>query len=68
MNENQCRALEHVRDTCAMLESFLTTHPNDRPAERVRSATFEQLADDLLDAITAARNVGVPDHRIFDSM
>ena len=69
MNDDQRRSLEQVRDTCAMLDSFLTTHPSDRPPpESVRSATFEQLTDDLLDAVTAAQNAGVPEHRIFDSM
>ncbi|MDH6287230.1 hypothetical protein [Rhodococcus opacus] len=68
MNDDQRRALEHLRDTCVMLHSFLTTHPSDRPPERVRSATFEQLTDDLLDAVTAAQNAGVPEQRIFDSM
>ena len=51
-----------------MLHSFLTTHPSDRPPELVRSATFEQLTDDLLDAVTAAQNAGIPEQRIFDSM
>lgn len=68
MNDEQRRALERVRDTCALLDSFLTTHPSDRPPERVRSATFEQLTDDLLDAVTTAQSAGVPEHRIFDSM
>ena len=51
MNNDQRRALEQRTDTCVMLRSFLTTHPSDRPPERVRSATFEQLTDDLLDAV-----------------
>ncbi|MFZ2174729.1 MAG: hypothetical protein WAW17_11975 [Rhodococcus sp. (in: high G+C Gram-positive bacteria)] len=68
MNDDQRRALERVHDACAMLHSFLTTHPSDRPPERVRSVTFAQLTDDLLDAVTAAETAGVPEHRIFDSM
>ncbi|CAG7633497.1 hypothetical protein SIM91_44075 [Rhodococcus opacus] len=68
MNDDQRRALERVRDTCTMLHSFLTTHPSDRPPERVRSDTFAQLTDDLFDAVTAAQTAGIPEHRIFDSM
>ncbi|TQC43014.1 hypothetical protein EEB14_45460 [Rhodococcus sp. WS4] len=68
MNQDQRRALEQVRDTCAMLHSFMNTDPGDPPRERVRSATFQQLTDDLLDAVTAAESAGVPEHLIFDSM
>ncbi|MFC0447391.1 hypothetical protein [Rhodococcus jostii] len=68
MNQDQRRALEQVRDTCAMLHSFMNTDLRDRPRERVRSATFQQLTDDLLDAVTAAESAGVPEHLIFDSM
>ncbi|MFC9769455.1 hypothetical protein [Rhodococcus jostii] len=68
MNEEQRRALERVRDTCALLHTFLSIHPGDPPPERVRSATFAQLTDDLMDAVAAAQTVGVPEGRIFDSM
>ncbi|MBC2638136.1 MULTISPECIES: hypothetical protein [unclassified Rhodococcus (in: high G+C Gram-positive bacteria)] len=73
MNQNQRRALEQVRDTCAMLHSFMDTDvmdtdAGDQPLQRVLSATFQQLTDDLLDAVTAAESAGVPEHLIFDSM
>ncbi|MGW4341051.1 hypothetical protein ACWEK5_51235 [Rhodococcus koreensis] len=68
MNQDQRRALERVRDTCAVLHCFMNTDPGDPPRERVRSATFRQLADDLLDAVTAAETAGVPEYLIFDSM
>jgi len=37
MNQDQRRALERVRDTCAVLHSFMNTDPGDPPRERVRS-------------------------------
>ncbi|RZL77411.1 MAG: hypothetical protein EOP32_25045 [Rhodococcus sp. (in: high G+C Gram-positive bacteria)] len=68
MNQDERRALERVRDTCALLHGFMNTDPGDPPRERVRTATFQQLTDDLLDAVTAAETAGVPERLIFDGM
>ena len=68
MNEEQSRALEQVRDTYAVLHSFFDTTPNSPLPEPIRLATFRQLTDELMDAVSSAKLAGVPEHIIFESM
>ncbi|CAG7639684.1 hypothetical protein SIM91_03620 [Rhodococcus opacus] len=60
-------ALEHVRDTYAVLRTFMRADNTGVPA-RVWRDTYRQLTGDLMNAVGAARTAGVPEHVIFDCM
>jgi hypothetical protein len=69
MNAEQRHALEQVRDTCAVLHSFMgTTDHTRRVPVMVWYDTYEQLTSELIDAVVGAQLAGVPEHVIFDSM
>nr|WP_271209154.1 hypothetical protein [Rhodococcus wratislaviensis]GLK33617.1 hypothetical protein GCM10017611_04590 [Rhodococcus wratislaviensis] len=69
MNAEQRRALEQVRDACAVLHSFMgTTDSTRRVPVMVWYGTYQQLTSELMDAVVGAQLAGVPEHVIFDSM
>ncbi|MDV6248024.1 hypothetical protein R1X32_09025 (plasmid) [Rhodococcus opacus] len=65
MTTEQRGALEHVRDTYAVLRTFMRADNTGVPA-RVWGDTYRQLTGDLMNAVGAARIAGVPEHVIFD--
>jgi hypothetical protein len=67
VTDEQRRALERVRDSCAVLGSFLHARTTDVP-RAVRRVTYRQLTGDLMDAVAAAHSAGVPEPVIFDNM
>ncbi|RZK95340.1 MAG: hypothetical protein EOP30_04510 [Rhodococcus sp. (in: high G+C Gram-positive bacteria)] len=67
MTDDQQQALERVRDTCAVLRSFLHTTRTGVPAP-VWHATYGQLTGDLQDAAEAAHRAGIPHGVIFANM
>lgn len=69
MNAEQRHALEQVRDTCAVLHSFMgTTDSTRRISALVWYDTYRQLTSELMDAVVGAQLAGVPEHVIFDNM
>jgi hypothetical protein len=67
MEEDQRRALERVRDACAVLRCFMHTRATGVPVQ-VRYATYRQLTGDLMQAVSTVRCLGVPERLIFDNM
>jgi len=67
MNADQHGALEQVRDTYAVLRTFLGTGNNGIPAI-VWYDTYRQLTGDLFEAVVDARRTGIPERIIFDTM
>lgn len=67
MNAEQQGAFEQLRDTYAVLRTFMSTDNTGVPAT-IWYDTYRQLTGDLVDAVDGARRAGIPAHIIVDTM